>query len=178
MHGYIYFQFYHTYHISFTALSRNKLKEAASGRNRSVLPPLFSEPLPAPPALGQLSSYSVWTPAFPQASLSGALRPLFPFPEIFLWLCGRPFLSQKTFTVPRGQATVPQLPEVLTRAIHRPQGLIFPATLTENVSLPSFTGEGCFAMVCVEVRGQPEGVGPFLRSRGSWDLNSGPQGWQ
>lgn len=110
MHGYIYFQFYHTYHISFTALSRNKLKEAASGRNRSVLPPLFGEPLPAPPALGQLSSYSVWTPAFPEASLSGALRPLFPFPEIFLWLCGRPFLSQKTFTVPRGQAPVPQLP--------------------------------------------------------------------
>lgn len=37
--GYVYFQFYNTYHISFAALSRNKLKEVASGRNWSVAAP-------------------------------------------------------------------------------------------------------------------------------------------
>lgn len=41
--GYIYFQFYNTYHISFAALSRNKLKGVASGRNRSVAAPFVQQ---------------------------------------------------------------------------------------------------------------------------------------
>lgn len=32
--------------------------------------------------------------------------------------------------------------------------------------------------MCVEVKGQPEGVGSLLPPRGSWGSNSGCQAWQ
>lgn len=90
LRGSIYFQSYNTPHI---ALSRNKLKEVENLVCGCLLCSMNTPPAPLPAPLSlPLSSSSVWTPALPQTSSPGALRLLFPFPDLPV-SCGQPSLS-------------------------------------------------------------------------------------